>query len=83
MSDTVGAGAHRGDEFARRGGEYTDSELPLDAALPKEEYAEVEDVIDADELDDDTEVDTAEYDVEVVEIVEPDSDLPPDRQPPR
>lgn len=81
MSDTVG----RGDP---QGGEYTDSELPLDAALPKEEYTEVEHLLDAsgeaddDELDDDLEVETAEFDVDVVEIVETDPDLPSDRQPP-
>jgi len=47
-------------------GEYTDSELPLSAELPKEEYEEVEEVLDAEEdaaLDDDD-------DVEIVEIVE-------------
>ena len=44
-------------------GEYTDSELPLSAELPKEEYDEVEEVVDADrdDLDDD---------VEVIEIVD-------------
>jgi len=50
-------------------GEYTDSELPLSAELPKEEYEEVEEVLDAEEdaaLDDD--------DVEIVEIVEIDDD---------
>jgi hypothetical protein len=48
-------------------GEYTDSELPLNAELPKEEYEEVEEVVDADRdgLDDD-EVD----EVEVIEIVD-------------
>lgn len=47
-------------------GEYTDSELPLSAELPKEEYEEVEEVLDAEEdaaLDDDD-------DIEIVEIVE-------------
>jgi|SoiMethySBSTD1v2_1073268.scaffolds.fasta_scaffold4249630_1 hypothetical protein len=46
-------------------GEYTDSELPLSAELPKEEYEEVEEVVDADrdELGDDD-------DVEVIEIVD-------------
>ena len=47
-------------------GEYTDSELPLSAELPKEEYEEVEEVLDAEEdaaLDDDD-------DVEVIEIVD-------------
>ena len=82
MSDTVGP-------LDPRGGEYTDSELPLDAVLPKDEYAEVERVVDAsgeaddDELDDDVEVETAELDVEAVEIVEPDDGVPPDRLPPR
>lgn len=38
-------------------GEYTDSELPLSAELPKDEY-------DEDDLDGDTE----EVDVEVIEI---------------
>lgn len=70
------------------GGEYTDSELPLDAALPKEEYTEVEhlldedDDVDDDELDDVT-IETAEMDVEVVEIVEPEAGTPPDRETPR
>ena len=50
-------------------GEYTDSELPLDAELPKEEYQEVKEVLDEDELDDD--------DVEVVEVVEEDRNFPP------
>ena len=43
-------------------GEYTDSELPLNAELPKEEYDEVEEVVDADR--DDVDVD----DVEVIEV---------------
>jgi len=47
-------------------GEYTDSELPLSAELPKEEYEEVEEVLDADAdgagIDDD--------EVEVIEIVD-------------
>lgn len=44
-------------------GEYTDSELPLSAELPKEEY-------DEDDLagDDDLVGDTEEVDVEVIEI---------------
>ena len=45
-------------------GEYTDSELPLNAELPKEEYDEVEEVVDADR--DDVDVD----DVEVIEVVD-------------
>ena len=72
MSDTVG----RGDPLE---GEYTDSELPLDAVLPKEEYTEVEHLIDAAGEADDDELDE---DVEVIEIVETDPDTPPDRQPP-
>ena len=47
-------------------GEYTDSELPLSAELPKEEYEEVEEVLDADAdgagIDDD--------EVEVIEIID-------------
>ena len=50
-------------------GEYTDSDLPLSAELPKEEYEEVEEVLDADAdgagLDDD--------EVEVIEIVDDDT----------
>jgi hypothetical protein len=42
-------------------GEYTDSELPLSAELPKDEY-------DEDDLDGDTE----EVDVEVIEIEDDD-----------
>lgn len=49
-------------------GEYTDSELPLSAELPKEEYDEVEDILDDDEVD-----------VETVEIVEEDRTYPPGR----
>ncbi|MFE6255194.1 hypothetical protein [Agromyces sp. NPDC057865] len=50
-------------------GEYTDAELPLSAELPKEEYEEVEEVVDADgkRLDDD---DVVVEEVEVVEIVD-------------
>ena len=49
-------------------GEYTDSELPLSAELPKEEYEEVEEVLDA---DDDGLGDTrGGRRVEVVEIVD-------------
>ena len=50
-------------------GEYTDSELPLDAELPKEEYQEVKEVLDENDLDED--------DVEVVEVVEEDRNFPP------
>ena len=49
-------------------GEYTDSELPLNAELPKEEYEEVEEVLDA---DDDDLVDLQRV-TEVVEIVDVD-----------
>ena len=81
MSDTIGP-------RDPLGGDYTDSELPLSAELPKEEYEEVEELVEAsgeaddDELDDDLEVDTAEYDLDVVEIVEPDTTIPPEREPP-
>jgi hypothetical protein len=63
-------------------GEYTDSELPLDAALPKEEYEEVKEVLDRDEnLDDDLDDGLAddETDVEVIEIVDDDRTYPPGR----
>ncbi|WP_448004326.1 hypothetical protein [Agromyces bauzanensis] len=62
MSDAL----RPGDPFE---GEYTDSELPLSAELPKEEYEAVEEVLDENDLDDD--------DVEVVEIVEEDRNYPP------
>ncbi|HEY6800154.1 MAG TPA: hypothetical protein VI121_05890 [Agromyces sp.] len=39
-------------------GEYTDSELPLSAELPKDEYEEGDDLVG----------DTEEVDVEVIEI---------------
>lgn len=53
-------------------GEYTDSQLPLDAELPKEEYDEVKEVLDENDIDeDDVEV------VEVVEVVEEDRNYPP------
>lgn len=48
-------------------GEYTDSELPLSAELPKEEYEEVEEVLDAEE---DAALDDDDDDIEIVEIVE-------------
>ena len=51
------------------GGEYADSELPLSAELPKEEYEEVEEALDTDDDLDDTD----EVDVEVIEI---DDDTP-------
>lgn len=50
-------------------GEYTDSQLPLDAELPKEEYDEVKEVLDENDIDED--------DVEVVEVVEEDRNYPP------
>ncbi len=62
MSDAL----RPGDPFD---GEYTDSELPLSAELPKEEYEAVEEILDENDLDDD--------DVEVVEIVEEDRNYPP------
>ncbi|WP_136707221.1 hypothetical protein [Agromyces sp. H66] len=62
MSDAL----RPGDPFD---GEYTDSELPLSAELPKEESEAVEEILDENDLDDD--------DVEVVEIVEEDRNYPP------
>ncbi|RZS66600.1 hypothetical protein EV187_2337 [Agromyces ramosus] len=56
-------------------GEYTDSELPLDAELSKDEYAAVEEVVEA---DDDGTVDTEEVDVEIIEI-DDGSEYPPRR----
>ena len=53
-------------------GEYTDSELPLDAELSKDEYAAVE----ADDADGDGLVDTEEVDVE---IIDDGSEYPPGR----
>ncbi|MEV1130696.1 hypothetical protein [Agromyces sp. NPDC049794] len=50
-------------------GEYTDSQLPLDAELPKEEYDDVKEVLDENDIDED--------DVEVVEVVEEDRNYPP------
>ena len=47
-------------------GEYTDSELPLDAELPKEEYQEVKEVLDENDVDEDD-----------VEVVEEDRNYPP------
>jgi hypothetical protein len=55
-------------------GEYTDSELPLDAELPKDELEDVGD----DDLDvDDGLGDTEEVDVDVVEV--DDDDYPSGR----
>ena len=59
-------------------GEYTDSELPLDAELSKDEYAAVEEVVEADDADGDGLVDTEEVDVEIIEIVD-DASVPPGR----
>jgi len=56
-------------------GEYTDSELPLDAELSKDEYEAVEEAVE----DDDDLADTEEVDVEIVEIVDDDSGYPPGR----
>lgn len=58
-------------------GEYTDSELPLSAELPKEEYEEVEEVLEAEE--EGGLGDTEEVDVEVIEVVDDDTAYPPDR----
>lgn len=70
-------------------GEYTDSELPVSAELPKEDYEEVEDVAgeaDAHELDDDVENDEVyevdDADVDVIGIVDPDTVIPPHRDTP-
>ncbi len=89
MSDPT----RRGDSL---GGEYNDSELPLSAELPKEEYEEVEaaekdeedddddlgDDLD-DDLDDENADDTVEAEIDVVEIVDPEAVIPPGMQPPR
>ncbi|WP_173923842.1 hypothetical protein [Agromyces sp. Marseille-P2726] len=56
-------------------GEYTDSELPLSAELPKEEYEEVEEALGDDDV---TDADD-EVDVEVIEVVETDTTYPTDR----
>ena len=58
-------------------GEYTDSELPLDAELSKDEYEAVEEVVEAEDADDGL-GDPEEVDVEVIEIVDDDS-VPPGR----
>jgi hypothetical protein len=66
----------------RAEGEYTDSELPLDAELPKEEYDEIEEVVGTnDGLDDDLDdsFDDDEVVVDVVEIVDDDRTYPPGR----
>ena len=70
MSDALRPGGHAE-------GEYTDSELPLDAELTKDEYEVVEEVVEAEDADDDL-GDTEEVDVEVIEIVDDDS-VPPGR----
>lgn len=65
-------------------GEYTDSELPLSAELPKEDYEEVEDVAGEPEVD--VEIDEVyevdDVDVDVVGIDDPDRVIPPDRDTP-
>ena len=71
MSDALRPGGHAE-------GEYTDSELPLDAELSKDEYQAVEEVVEAEDADDDGIVDTEEVDVEIIEIVDDDS-VPPGR----
>lgn len=71
MSDALRPGGHAE-------GEYTDSELPLDAELSKDEYEVVEEVVEADDVDDDGIGDTEEVDVEIIEIVDDDS-VPPGR----
>ena len=73
-------------------GEYTDSELPLSAELPSEEYEEAEEADDlagepdADALDDDVVIDEVyevdDADVDVVGIDDPDRVYPPDRDAP-
>lgn len=57
-------------------GEYTDSELPLSAELPKEEYEHVEEVIATDDgIEDDLDESLDdEVEVEVVEIIDDDTD---------
>lgn len=71
-------------------GGYTDSELPLDAELPKDEYEEVEEVVGTnegldDDLDDDDDdglddgLDDDETDVDVIETVDDDRTYPPGR----
>jgi hypothetical protein len=60
-------------------GEYTDSELPLSAELPKEEYEQVEEVIGTDDgIDDDLDesLDDDVVEVEVVEIIDDDTTYP-------
>jgi hypothetical protein len=54
-------------------GEYTDSELPLDAELPKEDLDDVDDDLDVDDGLGDTE----EVDVDVIEV--DDDDYPSGR----
>ena len=71
MSDALRPGGHAE-------GEYTDSELPLDAELTKDEYEVVEEVVEAEDADDDGIGDTEEDDVEVIAIVDDDS-VPPGR----
>lgn len=58
-------------------GEYTDSELPLDAELPKDESDEVEEVVGTDDLDDDLDDGLAGDESDV--IVDDDRTYPPGR----
>ena len=59
-------------------GEYTDSELPLSAELPKEEYEEVEEIEEALDADADGSDLRDDDDVEVIEIVD-DGTIYPER----
>lgn len=58
-------------------GEYTDSELPLDAELPKDESDEVEEVVGTDDLGDDLDDGLAGDESDV--IVDDDRTYPPGR----
>lgn len=59
-------------------GEYTDSELPLSAELPTDEYEQVEEVIGTDDgIEDDLDESLDdEVEVEVVEIIDDDTTDP-------
>ncbi|WP_022893390.1 hypothetical protein [Agromyces subbeticus] len=65
------------------GGEYTDSELPLSAEVPKDDAEEVENAtdVDASAAGRHVDVDTVEMEVDEVEIVEPDAVIRPGRKP--
>lgn len=69
-----------GDPF---GGEYTDSELPLSAEVPKEDAEEIENALDADSsaTGRHVDVDTVEMEVDEIEIVDPDAVIRPGREP--